>query len=74
MPDNRRLVVTENMSANGVIEFIDDWFDPGVAGVVPKQCLDPVRSIGRFLEERHALRRQVLERFPAVVGLEKRRR
>jgi dihydrofolate reductase len=29
MPDNRRLVVTENMSANGVIEFIDDWFDPG---------------------------------------------
>ena len=29
MPDNRRLVVTENISANGVIEFIDDWFDPG---------------------------------------------
>ena len=28
MPDNRRLVVTENISANGVIEFIDDWFDP----------------------------------------------
>jgi dihydrofolate reductase len=29
MPDNRRLVVTENITANGVIEFIDDWFDPG---------------------------------------------
>lgn len=28
MPDNRRLVVTENISANGVIEFVDDWFDP----------------------------------------------
>jgi dihydrofolate reductase len=28
MPDNRRLVVTENISVNGVIEFIDDWFDP----------------------------------------------
>ena len=26
---NTRLVVTENISANGVIEFIDDWFDPG---------------------------------------------
>jgi dihydrofolate reductase len=28
MPDGRRLVVTENMSVNGVIEFVDDWFDP----------------------------------------------
>lgn len=28
MPNKRRLVVTENISANGVIEFIDDWFDP----------------------------------------------
>jgi dihydrofolate reductase len=28
MPSSRRLVVTENISANGVIEFIDDWFDP----------------------------------------------
>jgi len=28
MPDNRRLVVTENITANGVIEFTDDWFDP----------------------------------------------
>jgi dihydrofolate reductase len=25
----RRLVVTENVSANGVIEFLDTWFDPG---------------------------------------------
>src|SRR5262245_15372472 len=24
-----RLVVTENITANGVIEFVDDWFDPG---------------------------------------------
>jgi dihydrofolate reductase len=28
MPEGRRLVVTENISANGVIEFVDDWFDP----------------------------------------------
>jgi len=28
MPDHNRLVVTENISANGVIEFVDDWFDP----------------------------------------------
>lgn len=32
MPDGRRLVVTENISANGVIEFIDDWFDPADQG------------------------------------------
>ena len=25
---HRRLVVTENITANGVIEFVDDWFDP----------------------------------------------
>jgi dihydrofolate reductase len=28
MPDSRRLVVTENITVNGVIEFVDDWFDP----------------------------------------------
>jgi len=28
MPNNRRLVVAENISANGVIEFLDPWFDP----------------------------------------------
>jgi dihydrofolate reductase len=28
MTDHRRLVVTENISANGVVEFVDDWFDP----------------------------------------------
>jgi len=29
MPNNRKLVVAENISANGVIEFLDPWFDPG---------------------------------------------
>ena len=29
MTGDRKLVVTENMSANGVIEFLDPWFDPG---------------------------------------------
>ncbi len=28
MPASRRLIVTENISVNGVIEFIDAWFDP----------------------------------------------
>ena len=28
----RRLVVTENLTANGVIEFVDEWFDPGDQG------------------------------------------
>lgn len=31
MPD-RRLVVTENITANGVVEFLDPWFDPGEQG------------------------------------------
>lgn len=29
MTGDRKLVVTENISANGVIEFLDPWFDPG---------------------------------------------
>ncbi len=29
MPNDRKLVVAENISANGVIEFLDPWFDPG---------------------------------------------
>lgn len=28
MPVASRLVVTEDITANGVIEFSDDWFDP----------------------------------------------
>ena len=31
MPD-RRLVVTQNITANGVVEFLDPWFDPGDQG------------------------------------------
>jgi len=26
---NRKLIIAENTSANGVIEFVDPWFDPG---------------------------------------------
>ncbi len=29
MTGDRKLVVTENMSTNGVVEFLDPWFDPG---------------------------------------------
>ena len=28
MSGNRRLIVTENITVNGVVEFVDDWFDP----------------------------------------------
>ncbi|MET1006025.1 MAG: dihydrofolate reductase family protein [Propionibacteriaceae bacterium] len=28
MADSRKLIVTENISANGVIEFLDPWFNP----------------------------------------------
>jgi dihydrofolate reductase len=28
MSDNRKLIVAENVSANGVIEFLDPWFAP----------------------------------------------
>jgi hypothetical protein len=34
VPAGRRLVVAENMSANGVIEFDEPWFDPGEQEVV----------------------------------------
>lgn len=29
MTDSRKVVVAENISSNGVIEFHDPWFDPG---------------------------------------------
>ena len=29
MSSSRKLVVAENISTNGVIEFLDPWFDPG---------------------------------------------
>lgn len=29
MTESRKVVVAENISANGVIEFVDSWFDPG---------------------------------------------
>lgn len=32
MSDARKLVLTENISANGVVEFLDPWFDPGDDG------------------------------------------
>src|SRR5579862_1644009 len=41
-----------------------------VAGVVPEQRLDPVRPLGRFLQEGDAPRRELLEGLPAVGGLE----
>ena len=29
MANSSKLIVSENISANGVIEFVDPWFDPG---------------------------------------------
>jgi hypothetical protein len=41
-----------------------------VPGVVSEERFDPVRPFGWFLEERDALRRQLLERLLAVGRLE----
>ena len=60
MPD-RRLVVTENISANGVIEFVDDWFDPG-----DQDDVDDVFAVMQeqmAAEEALLLGRQTFEEF-----------
>jgi dihydrofolate reductase len=61
MPDNRRLVVTENISANGVIEFIDDWFDPADQG--DAEDLFTVMGAQMACEEALLLGRKTFEDF-----------
>jgi dihydrofolate reductase len=61
MPDNRRLVVTENITANGVIEFTDDWFDPGGQGDLDD--LLAVMQAQMATEEALLLGRQTFEDF-----------
>jgi dihydrofolate reductase len=61
MPDNRRLVVTENITANGVIEFTDDWFDPAQQGDV--EDLLAVMQAQMATEEALVLGRQTFEDF-----------
>ena len=61
MPDNRRLVVTENITANGVIEFTDDWFDP--AGQGDLDDLLAVMQAQMATEEALLLGRQTFEDF-----------
>ena len=61
MPDSRRLVVTENITANGVIEFTDDWFDPGGQGDLDD--LLAVMQAQMATEEALLLGRQTFEDF-----------
>lgn len=61
MSDNRRLVVTENITANGVIEFADDWFDPGDQG--DAEDLLAVMRDQMATEEALLLGRQTFEEF-----------
>jgi dihydrofolate reductase len=61
MPDNRRLVVTENITANGVIEFTDDWFDP--ADQDDTEDLLAVMQSQMATEEALLLGRQTFEDF-----------
>src|SRR4051794_34308177 len=61
MPDNRRLVVTENISANGVIEFVDDWFDPADQG--DAEDLFTVMGAQMAREEALLLGRKTFEDF-----------
>jgi dihydrofolate reductase len=60
MPDKRRLVVAENMSANGVIEFLDPWFDPGEQE--DNELLDVIRG-HMALETALLLGRETFEEF-----------
>lgn len=61
MPDTRRLVVTENTTANGVIEFVDDWFDP--ADQSDAEDLFAVMREQMATEEALLLGRQTFEDF-----------
>lgn len=61
MPEGRRLVVTENITANGVIEFIDDWFDP--ADQDDAEDLFAVMRSQMAAEEALLLGRQTFEDF-----------
>jgi dihydrofolate reductase len=61
MPDNRRLVVTENITANGVIEFLDDWFDPADQG--DAEDLFAVMGDQMAREEALLLGRKTFEEF-----------
>jgi dihydrofolate reductase len=56
----RRLVVAENMSANGVVEFVDSWFDPGEQE--DDELLEVVRG-HTALETALLLGRQTFEDF-----------
>jgi len=60
MPNNRKLVVAENISANGVIEFLDPWFDPGAQE--DNDQLDVVRA-HTAAESALLLGRQTFEDF-----------
>jgi dihydrofolate reductase len=61
MPRHRRLVVTENITANGVIEFTDDWFDPAEQGDAGD--LFEVMQAQMATEEGLLLGRQTFEAF-----------
>src|SRR3954447_17724675 len=61
MRDHRRLVVTENITANGVIEFVDDWFDPAEQGDI--EDLLAVMQAQMAAEEALLLGRRTFEDF-----------
>jgi dihydrofolate reductase len=61
VPQGRRLVVTENITMNGVIEFVDDWFDPA-----DQDDVDDVFAVMReqmAAEEALLLGRKTFEEF-----------
>lgn len=62
MPDDRKLVVSENTSANGIVEFLDPWFDP--ASQQDSDLLDVIRGHTEA-ETALVLGRQTFEEFRA---------
>lgn len=67
MPVASRLVVTENITANGVIEFSDDWFDPAAQDDTE---LLAVQRKQMATEEALLLGRKTFEQFRAYWPLQ----
>src|SRR3954453_4415814 len=58
----RTLIVTENITADGRIEMLDDWFDPGSSGTEVADLQEELERQGRT-SDAMLLGRQTFEDF-----------